>query len=154
MEKINFVNNSQPALNATNLNKLQDNIEEELDNIIPKLVYSTTETVAGTWINNKPIYRKVIQVNNLTPDSASIKTIPHGINNFDRLISIKCIVKDADRFYDFVNYTFIDQTTGQNQITATFNVNYENIYLDYYGNGYLEYMDNVYIILEYTKTTD
>ena len=42
MEKIDFINNSTPALNATNLNKLQDNTEdaiedakEELQNEIP-----------------------------------------------------------------------------------------------------------------------
>ena len=31
MERIVFVNNQAPALNATNLNKLQDNVEEALD---------------------------------------------------------------------------------------------------------------------------
>ena len=31
MERIVFVNNQAPALNATNLNGLQDNIEEALD---------------------------------------------------------------------------------------------------------------------------
>lgn len=30
MEKINFINDSVPALNAANLNKLQDNIENEI----------------------------------------------------------------------------------------------------------------------------
>mgnify|MGYP003307778316 CR=1 FL=1 len=33
MEKINFINNSQPALNARNLNKLQDNIEDSLNEL-------------------------------------------------------------------------------------------------------------------------
>lgn len=31
MERIVFVNNQAPALNETNLNKLQDNIEEALE---------------------------------------------------------------------------------------------------------------------------
>lgn len=31
MEKIDFINNQQPALNGTNLNKLQQNVEDELD---------------------------------------------------------------------------------------------------------------------------
>lgn len=30
MEKINFINNSEPAINATNLNKLQDNTEDAI----------------------------------------------------------------------------------------------------------------------------
>lgn len=33
MEKINFVNLSTPALNATNLNKLQDNVEDAIDEL-------------------------------------------------------------------------------------------------------------------------
>lgn len=31
MEKIRFVNNQAPALNETNLNKMQDNFEEALN---------------------------------------------------------------------------------------------------------------------------
>lgn len=33
MEKINWINNSQPALNATNLNRLQDNVEGSLNEL-------------------------------------------------------------------------------------------------------------------------
>lgn len=47
MKKINFKNNGQPALNDTNLNLMQDNIEEEfsskeneLNNFKAKLQYS------------------------------------------------------------------------------------------------------------------
>ena len=31
MEKINFINQTTPALNATNLNKLQDNVEDAIE---------------------------------------------------------------------------------------------------------------------------
>ena len=43
MNKINFVNNQAPALNATNLNKMQDNMEEEINNINDILDEDTTE---------------------------------------------------------------------------------------------------------------
>ena len=58
MDKINFQNlpNTTTPVNATNLNLLQTNIENTLN------TYSTTETRIGTWINNKPVYRKVIDV--------------------------------------------------------------------------------------------
>ena len=89
MEKINFVNNSEPALNATNLNKLQQNIEEAIENNpgsdtlpINSIVdyngetvptgwqqihtYSTNEIETGdTWIDDKPIYRKVFNLGKL-----------------------------------------------------------------------------------------
>lgn len=94
MEKIDFINNQQPALNATNLNKIQDNTEDaiqEVQDVADDLdtnkldktsvkdayststtytyscnyvngleTYSTDETRVGTWIDGKPIYRKVL----------------------------------------------------------------------------------------------
>lgn len=49
MDKINFQNlpNTTTPVNATNLNQLQDNIENTLN------TYSTTETIIGKWINRK-----------------------------------------------------------------------------------------------------
>lgn len=34
MEKINFINNQAPALNATNLNQMQDNIENAINGVV------------------------------------------------------------------------------------------------------------------------
>lgn len=34
MDKINFVNNGQPAINDTNLNKMQDNIEKAIEGVV------------------------------------------------------------------------------------------------------------------------
>ena len=58
MNKINFVNNSEPALSAETLNQMQNNIEEAIEK---KQNYSTEEQVIGTWIDGKPLYRKTIQ---------------------------------------------------------------------------------------------
>ena len=43
MEKINFVNGKQPAINATNLNKLQTNAEKAIKEVTPK---STKMTIS------------------------------------------------------------------------------------------------------------
>lgn len=59
MEKINFINNSQPAINDTNLNKLQDNVEDAIQeaqdtqNAKVKTTYSTsdTDTYSCNYIN-------------------------------------------------------------------------------------------------------
>lgn len=50
MEKINFVNGSLPALNATNLNKLQDNIEDSMKSIQTN---SDIDTYSCNYVNNK-----------------------------------------------------------------------------------------------------
>ena len=54
MKKINFINNQAPAINASNLNQLQTNIENAIEE---KFIYSTGEKRIGTWMN-KPLYRK------------------------------------------------------------------------------------------------
>ena len=151
MEKINFVNNTTPALNATNLNKLQQNIEEELNEITPKFEYSTTETVVGKWIDNKPIYRKVIHVNSLTPSGTDYANIPHGINNIDKLVNIRCMGSvESSTFFNFTNYTWFDENNG------TVHVFVDNQYIGvmYQGSGTMYFVDDAYFILEYTKTTD
>ena len=44
-----------------------------------KEVYSTDETVIGTWIDGKPIYRKVIDFGALP--NANTKSVAHNIND-------------------------------------------------------------------------
>jgi hypothetical protein len=73
MEKIDFINNQQPALNATNLNKIQDNTEDaiqevqdvaddldtnKLDKTSVKDAYSTstTDTYSCNYVNGLETY--------------------------------------------------------------------------------------------------
>ena len=65
MEKINFVNNNLPAVNQTNLNKLQDNVEDAIQvvqddadtklnqsNIKDMQTTSDTDTYSCNYLNN------------------------------------------------------------------------------------------------------
>ena len=45
MEKINFINNQAPALNATNLNQLQTNIENAINSVV-----ESGSNNNGSWI--------------------------------------------------------------------------------------------------------
>lgn len=45
MEKINFINNQAPALNATNLNQLQTNIENAINSVV-----GSGSNSNGNWI--------------------------------------------------------------------------------------------------------
>ena len=45
MEKINFINNQAPALNATNLNQLQTNIENAINSVV-----ESGSNDNGSWI--------------------------------------------------------------------------------------------------------
>lgn len=159
MEKINFVNNSTPALNSTNLNKLQDNIEDSIKsqktlsdtdtyscNYINEIkdgeVYSTTETKTNKkWINGKPIYRKVINkttaisANNWTPFYYSTDL---GISNIDFIRVIDAILTKTGN---------IKESVWSSPARLQYLNGYLSIFVDsdVFGEQF---------IVEYTKTTD
>ena len=49
--------------------------------------YSTTETVVGTWIDGKPLYRKVIDFGTL-PDN-TLKNVAHNISNLKQIVKLE-----------------------------------------------------------------
>lgn len=48
MTKITFTNGTTPALNATNLNQMQTNIENAINSLNPVLLYNNTNGATGT----------------------------------------------------------------------------------------------------------
>ena len=50
-------------------------------------IFSTTETRIGTWINNKPLYRKVVHLGTL-PAGAYYNLIPSGITNMGVMVAL------------------------------------------------------------------
>lgn len=142
MDKITFVNKGQPAINDTNLNLLQDNIENAIE-----IGYSTNEINTNQkWIDGKPIYRKVVQYyNNETIGKAGETvqiTIPHLISNLDIVVH---------------SYTSTNGTTSIPLISSTSNTSVSKISKsditlqienDTWGPRYW------YFVIEYTKTTD
>ena len=82
MDKINFQNlpNTTTPVNAYNLNKIQENAENAINEVDNKTVYSTSETIVGEWLG-KPLYRKVININNLPNNT--YKAVAHNISNIE-----------------------------------------------------------------------
>lgn len=69
MEKIIFEDlpSTKTPLNATNLNKIQENFEESINKINDEIilinnksVFSTKEQKIGMWIDGKSLYRKTL----------------------------------------------------------------------------------------------
>ena len=52
-----------------------------------KEVYCTNETVIGTWIDGKQLYRKTVNFGAL-PNNTT-KTVPHNITDLDYVVSIR-----------------------------------------------------------------
>lgn len=134
---------------------VQNNTSKKIskENMYGNYKYSTTENVIGQWIDGKPIYRKVVTSNTLSPSSEDYLEIPHGISNIETVVNIKCIARINDglnNHFDFNNYAWFTEQTGT---VHTF-VGDTNILINYQGSGILYYIDKAYFILEYTKTTD
>jgi hypothetical protein len=119
--------------------------EESIKGLLQHFEYSTTEKVVGTWINGKPIYRKVIDFGALP--NASTKRVDHNITNIDEVIKIGGTVNDNGSYQPiplvykgtesqyntsfFVNATIIGCSASEDRSRMT-----------------------AYVTLYYTKTTD
>lgn len=139
MKKITFVNDSEPYLSAENLNQLQDNIEEHIDGVTS---YSTTEQIIGTWIDGKPIYRKVINVNSLP--EATRTTITLDIN-YNKIITIRGMASNGTTH---IPIPWADENNISNVMKCFVQEN--NLMIDT-GSDRTNY--GAFFVVEYTKTT-
>ena len=112
------------------------------DSVAP--IYSETEVATGsTWIDGKPIYRKVVDLGSL-PNAAK-KNVAHGIENISDVITLKGIAKSSianftiPLVWDTLEENIGIYINGSNVVVCT-NKNRSS----YSGVA----------IIEYTKTTD
>ena len=108
--------------------------------------YSTTETRIGTWIDGKPLYRKVVTYTATSTIGNTSGTtnisINHNISNLNSIIRTQ-ISDSVDGIYPIANG---GSTANVNYYTSSvLNFRLVNIALT---------ARTFYIILEYTKTTD
>lgn len=108
--------------------------------------YSTEEQQIGTWINNKPLYRKVLITGAVPNTGASYTEI--GISNLETVVSLKGMAfnpKTRSRVtlpYADPNEQYIIQLfTNETQVVL--NTAYDQ-------SGFSE----SFVIIEYTKTTN
>ena len=105
--------------------------------------YSTTEKKIGTWIDGKPLYRKVFTIGNVgTSSSATLGTI----SNLDTVIKLNGACYSGSLWLPIPR-------------THASNVQYQNqVYIDNgtvtVATGTGSNMSKGYVIVEYTKITD
>lgn len=135
-----------------------DNVEDKTSNApsmrlveeMVKDIYSTEEVKIGTWIDGKPLYRKIISSTspNVTKENENItKKIPVNVDIKFGFIE-KAFYKDDSG--NIVNIPFI--MTGGQVIKAYLNVQDNNIVLT--SNTQYTNDKPVSIVINYTKTTD
>lgn len=104
--------------------------------------YSTDETRIGTWIDGKPIYRKVITIPQFKDAIINVNT---GVTNAETVFIKSGTWERPDvpnKIYSLDN-TFMGQYEFNKQ-DGILNISTNNQYVTFSG----------YIVLEYTKTTD
>lgn len=146
----NLVNGTNVVIeeNGDNINMnlsstYNTNLQQEInDSFKENNIYSTTETVVGTWVNNKPIYRKVVARNITATNGTNISL---SSLNIDELLKIKSINKKVS-----TNFTFYDNFFDSSEEKIT--LHYKNDIIEFWTATGTNYTSTVWI--EYTKTTD
>ena len=108
------------------------------------LTYSTAEQKVGTWIDGKPIYRKVIQKDGIVSNNNN--AVNHNISNFGTLVSARGYLFAQNQYYilprpsagNLSYYVELQVSSTQVKFPTGTNANFD------YGLA----------IIEYTKTTD
>lgn len=111
-------------------------------------VYSTSEVKTNkVWIDNKPIYRKIVETNfTSSTGNQIIKTLNSlGLNNIDTVIKIKTISQG--------NPIEEDYFVSSDDTLRSF-IDISNQFIVKIGNDFPTKPVKVYTIVEYTKTTD
>ena len=124
------------------VNNNDDDMTTISTNLTNATTYSTDEIRVGTWINNKPIYRKVFNRGN------NLSSFNHNIANVD-LIWIDSA--HSIRKHLSGNVFNIVGGTNDSAIKLVIYVNDTEVHIDNIG-GLAP--SEIYIALEYTKTTD
>ncbi len=112
-------------------------------------VYSTEETVIGTWIDGKPLYRKVVDCGAMPNNE--IKTIQSNISDMDFLISISGIMYNPTST-DFATLPYIHAVGIESQIMMYYTKTTGLISIR--ARSDRTAFKQTYAFLEYTKTTD
>lgn len=166
-ERIAFGGTSDTAMSDTSINSVQnkviksyvDDVKIDVQNAQTDInnlqTFSTTETVIGTWIDGKPIYRKVFTNLVIAPNTAFYVSIGESIDTYVRLFgSANINVGNNNGVYDpMPNVNTTDSNyniglRGHNNISS----NHPNDVRISTGSG--TSLRNGFLVVEYTKTTD
>lgn len=115
-------------------------------------VYSTEETVCGTWIDGKPIYRKVIPGTLAKDNGDAIVFANVSDLMIDKLINLYGNMPHNDNSHQIVFPMSYSTATG---IYAAINMCYQkqtgNILYNFLNNGGTYSGSTAYVVIEYTK---
>jgi len=139
-------------VNDTDINEIKSVVNNNATILQGETTYSLSETDTGkTWVDGKPIYRKVIDFGALP--NTSDKFVPLDITNLDRIIFLYGLARDTltGNYFPLPNGTTVGSPylidfaiASGGEYTNAIRIRTQTDRTNF----------NAYIILEYTKTTD
>lgn len=139
----------QPSIPEVNkvtdsdMNEIKTVVNGNDDKFIEATTYSTTETVIGTWINNKPIYRKVIYISSLP--NATQGSYNTGVSNPEQCVNCYGFATNG------LALNVIRPLSVSSSIGCWFDITSNQIKVE---AGTNRSSLSAYVTIEYTKTTD
>lgn len=140
-----LANNSGENVNAYDEYIFINNSWEKLGGYSVPFVYSASEKVVGTWIDNKPIYQKTVYISSLP--NASTSNIAHGITNISAFVGIESFIKWSNGW--IANTPWIVYGDETELITISLGLTSIQIVTKKDRSSM-----SAYVTLRYTKTTD
>lgn len=123
----------------------------EFDTRISQLsrnIYSMDEQKIGVWVDGKTIYRRVYYIDGLLTFTSNKFGFEHNIENFDRPLKLSGSIYDTEN-KDYYILPYITTTDANIMLYAS--PTQIKVEQKPYGSGRLR---DVYVIIEYTKTTN
>lgn len=140
LEQNSTATNYEPYVEKKIYIKNDNGVYEEFYDETNLEVYSLGEQRIGTWIDGKPLYRKVIEFTMALEEGEN--NIPHGITGLNKVIR-KDIVNNSSSMFPYLD---------TNETASIFKVSSTDVTIKCIGGSWGSTTRQ--IILEYTKTTD
>ena len=122
-------------------------------NLTAKENYTTEEIRIGTWIDGKPLYRKVVIIDAIN-SSGNSKQTSVATSNLKEFVNITGMVANNSGGYKPLNSLYVSGSGIDAQYTFQLYAVNNAIVEVVYGNWWKTNFKKAYVILEYTKTTD
>lgn len=129
---------------------LFDSVEVTTKIATAEEVYSTEEQVIGKWIDDKPLYRKVVV--NSGPFAKGEQAFTHGIENVDKIVKVEGMARRSDGRDHPLPTTYFNFPIWNISIFDVTNTGYSLMLGE--NQVELQQITQLEIIFEYTKTTD
>lgn len=116
--------------------------------------YSLGEREIGTWIDGKPIYRRVFELVKGTDFTSNNTSVNHNIENIDNIVNLNVMALDTNTgLYRPVPWTYYT-TQSSSEYYGGVAVDASKFKLELGKTFYNDTALSLNIVVEYTKTTD